>query len=239
MNRDDKWKKLTEITDEYEINPDLAKRAIENHLAKRNASVRRKSVFGDKFVSRSGGAAVVSDRALGIVAAVVMSFALVAAVIVSVCVLSRDNTIYFGDDSLRIEEVENLPEFILENNLDVEYYSQRAVSRCAYIAETNEIGYLSQEAVVVTEEGFDNVELSVQIMKNAKFSAFEKFNNLDFSLNYKNLDIKYIIKNDEGKNVIFSAFNYNSYYYGLKISTESESKSENILSWHIKNLLGI
>ena len=142
MNKEDGWKKLTEITDEYEINPDLAKRAIENHLAKRNASVRRKSVFGDKFVSQSGSVAVVSDRALGIVAAVAMSFALVAAVIVSVCVLSRDGTVYFGDESLRIEEVENFEEFVLENNFDVKYYSQKAVSRCAYIAETNEIGYL-------------------------------------------------------------------------------------------------
>ncbi len=237
MNRDDKWKKLTEITDEYEINPDLAKRAIENHLAKRNASVRRKSVFGDKFVSQSGSVAVVSDRALGIVAAVAMSFALVAAIIVSVCVLSRDNTVYFGDESLRIEEVENFEEFVLENDIDVEYYSQRAVSRCAYIAETNEIGYLSQDAVVITEEGFDNVTLSVRIMKNAHFNEFDKYKDLNLSTSVNEIEIKYLIKSDEGKNVIFTAFNFENYYYGLKITTES--KNESVLSWHIKNLLGI
>ncbi len=237
MNRDDKWKKLTEITDEYEINPDLAKRAIENHLAKRNASVRRKSVFGDKFVSQSGSVAVVSDRALGIVAAVAMSFALVAAVIVSVCVLSRDNTVYFGDESLRIEEVENFEEFVLENNFDVKYYSQKAVSRCAYIAETNEIGYLSQDAIVITEEGFDNVTLSIQIMKNAKFNAFEKYNDLDSSLQIEDLSINYSLTVNKNIFVYNAIFTFNSFDYYISFLTESEN--ENILSWHIKNLLGI
>ncbi len=132
---------------------------------------------------------------------------------------------YYASNEMSAESIDNMSNFIIENAIDVCYYTDdvgMVANTANYVIETNELGYIKQKLIVMTEISFDIVELGI-VVDNFDFEAFAEYAELDLSIEHLYIEISYKTERSEAQeNIIYAHFNVDDVDYYLSITTISD-----------------
>lgn len=144
---------------------------------------------------------------------------------------------YYASNEMSSEGIDSMSSFIIENAIDVCYYTDdvgMVANTANYVIETNELGYIKQKLIVMTEMSFDIVELGI-VIDNFDFEAFAEYADLDLLIEHLNLEISYKTeKSETQENIIYAYFNVDDVDYYLNIITIEET---GVLEKYIELLL--
>lgn len=133
---------------------------------------------------------------------------------------------YYSADQLQSKKVENMENFVAINNLNILYFNaDQATSKdvAYYIQETNELVYLTQSTVIISENGFDLIELGI-VMSSHSFEKFAAYLDLNNEILSGNIKVFYSEdKNLDEKTIIKAKFNYNNVNYYMNIATTNKT----------------
>ncbi len=200
--------KLKGLPQTYEETPSIAQRAIEEILQRQKPKqgwLRRRW----KAVAACAAAAVV---ALGVGIPLYYRF-------------STPQIVYYEENDVAYEEVENPTVFVEEKALNLLHFDTAAMltTKSATIAQTGEFAFLEQSAVHMNAFGFfDKVTFWAVAKTKAEFSFYDNYQVLDGIKAIKDIDIKYCLRknynNDD--NQVLAKFTYQKKDYFLDIVTE-------------------
>ena len=233
-NRQDKLNKLINITDEYEVDTNLAQQAIASIEQKKQTSIRAKLLPKQpKRVEQYGEVAVQTKVSTVKWASIVACCMLLVclSVVLPVYFSSQNKTIYYSDELLEFEYIEDVQLFQQEHNIQFKYFSYPTVqTQVASVLETDQIAYLSQNMVYMSDMGFDVVNLNIVILTGVEYEFSSNYNSLSEEIVVSDVLIIYEIIIEEEQNIYLAKFNYNNVEYYLEIST-SEDKLEKITQY--------
>lgn len=133
---------------------------------------------------------------------------------------------YYSADQLQSIKVDNIENFVAINNLNILYFNaEQAMSQnnAYYIQETNELVFLTQSSVIISENGFDLIELGI-VMSNHSFEKFAEYVDLKNEMLSGNIKVFYAEeKNLDEKTIIKAKFNYNNVNYYMNIATTNKT----------------
>ena len=128
---------------------------------------------------------------------------------------------YYSENKLIKHPIENIEEYLAENDLNVLYYTEEtAKSISMSIQDSNELALISQDMIIVEENFADNVLLKIQLIPDAQFSMFHEFEGLTDSCVVSDISIEYSVKQISRKEQILAKFIYESIPYYLEIQTD-------------------
>ncbi len=205
------WDKLINMPQEYEQDPSIAQRAIEEIYASQQQP--KKSWFARKWKVLAGACAAVV-LALGV------GIPLYAK-------LSTPQIVYYEKSDIIYASVENPIAFVEENKLDILYFDDAVMinTQSAVIIKTEEFAFLEQETLHMSDSGFfDKVILRSVVKKNAEFNFYDEYKNLNETQIIQQNSIRYKIveKENTGDKRIFARFTYQNAEYFLDIITEQD-----------------
>lgn len=233
-NRQDKLNKLINITDEYEVDTNLAQQAIASIEQKKQTSIRAKLLPKQpKRVEQYGEVAVQTKVSTAKWASIVACCMLLVclSVVLPVYFSSQNKTIYYSDELLEFEYIEDVQLFQQEHNIQFKYFSYPTVqTQVASVLETDQIAYLSQNMVYMSDMGFDVVNLNIVILTGVEYEFSSNYNSLSEEIVVSDVLIIYEIIIEEEQNIYLAKFNYNNVEYYLEIST-SEDNLEKITQY--------
>lgn len=201
----DKWEEFKELPDAYEINDDLVPKV-------------KYEIFREKHAKRRihWQAIVASITICAIGVGVFMPIYLSNHI-----KEEGDEGKYYSENKLIKHPIENIEEYLTENDLDVLYYTEEtAKSISMSIQDSNELALICQEMDVIDENLVDNIQLQIQLMLDAKFGMFTIFENLTNSCSISEILIEYSVEQNVEGNQILAKFTYESIPYYLKIQTD-------------------
>ncbi len=206
------WEKLIELPQEYEVNPNLAKNAIAQIQAEQQKPRVSWWVRYRKKLACVLGACVL----------------IVAAFIPVYRFLSTPEIVYYADEKLTVENVDNVSSFVNENALSVCYFdTQTTVSRYGVIAETGELAYLWQNMLYIDNGEFDKVYVYAVVMQNATFSFEEDYQNFNSTTAYQEISVSYnMVVDDNDKSSVLAKFTADGVKYYLEIQTSGDAETK-------------
>lgn len=233
-NRQDKLNKLINITDEYEVDTNLAQQAIASIEQKKQTSIRAKLLPKQpKRVEQYGEVAVQTKVSTVKWASIVACCMLLVclSVVLPVYFSSQNKTTYYSDELLEFEYIEDVQLFQQEHNIQFKYFSYPTVqTQVAKIAENNQVAYLSQRMIYINDTGFDTVSLNIVVLTEAQYEFSESFNAVSDEIVFSNISILYKVSKCEEGNLYYAKFAYARVEYYLEIST-SEDNLEKITQY--------
>lgn len=207
----DKWEQLTEIPQDYEVNPDLIKKA--ESAMRQERRTNRRNVHVWQTVAGSLAACclllimIPAFRSLG-------NGPITPPDSSSSSVEER----YFDDGSI-IKENANIIEVVETNDLHIRYFTDKSVkTQVAKIKETDELAIVLQDMFYIDMQAgyMDTVALMISLKPNDKFECFLSFEELNETMSVSNIPIQYLIKDKK----IWAKFVYEGFPYYLEIKTE-------------------
>lgn len=237
MERKDTWEKLVNLPNEQEVNPDLAKKAIEQFEKEQNQP--KKSWFSTHWKYFALPAAV---------------FAVCIAISVPLYnslnkpqlgLPSTDSApiesspkedapiiippIYYDSSEIETVEITDIESFLMDKSKKLYYYkSPMSVTKAATLRETNEFAFLAQEMMSFDESGFDSVKLWGIVLDNAEFEFMNSFTIAKTELFCDKLKVFYLVKDENagfGK-MIRARFMVDEVNYFLEIITDGEVETK-------------
>jgi len=204
QNKEDKWERLSNMLDEYQVEEGLARNAINRALSEKE---EKKRTFNWKWLA-------ISMSAIVLVLAIVLPIFLYPKTV---------ETQYFDEQNVYAEIIEDMSGFISQNNLNITTLDLiNGENNKVYIKDTNELAYFSQSGIYVGDTGFDTVQLYVVIKPNSEFDFCERFSNLINSIECKTIAVSYSVMSKVNQNSIMACFNANGFKYYLDISTDGD-----------------
>lgn len=216
----DRWEKITNITEEYLPDPDLANRTIKD-LNKCPKTKQRITYV--RWIS---------------VAASILVFVIGLSVFLPIYLNSNEiEIIYYSTDKIEFEDIENVDQFVLENNLNVLYYNDMStITSCARIKEDHDLAYINQDMISIGESGFDQIILNIVVLPNSEFEFINNFKVLDDSLQIFDLTIYYSGISLQDVTTYFATFKYEGLNYYLKVITADSTPATSKIEQYV-NLL--
>lgn len=233
---EEKWERMINIPNEYNPNPDLAKKALQKHLEKESRKISSDKMVTGGVVARNSGGLVLSKKSILIILlSIIVSAVIILSIVLPICLTGKQEILIYNDEKLRFEEIEDLQEFSNVNNLDIKFYDkENTLTKCAYIVETNQIGYLMQDTIFLNDDGFDQINLRIKILQNAQFDALVEFDYCNKTINLDNFIINYSENYSGEYKRYLACFKVGEFSYYLTLITLNGD-----LEWHIKTLLNI
>lgn len=145
-------------------------------------------------------------------------------------------TRYFDEQNIEINNLEDLPAFLVEKNITINYFKKAMIMKnsVANILETGELAMILQEFTFISSSGLEPVELYVNLLPNSTYKKLELFKDLPQNKTIESFSVSYDIKvSNDNKNIIRAKFVDKNEYY-IQITTK---KSESKLEEYIKLLL--
>lgn len=102
-----------------------------------------------------------------------------------------------------------------------------------YLTETDQLMYLLQEALFLSDTGLDTVSLGI-VFTNDTFQQFDDFNKMTDSAEIAGVEVDYKTETANGMDVVRSRFSYEQVSYFLEITTIS---ADGVLEQYITELL--
>lgn len=204
-NEKDKWEEFKDLPETYETNDNLVPKV-------------KYEIFREKHTKRR-------IHWQAIVASITIC-AIGVGVFVPVYLSNHtkeggDEGKYYGENKLIKHPIENMEEYLAENNLDVLYYTEETVKSISMsIQGSDELALISQEMDVIERDFVDNIQLNIQLMFDAKFSMFNEFEELNNSCVVSDISIEYSVRQISRKEQILAKFTYESIPYYLEIQTD-------------------
>lgn len=198
INNQDNWEKITNLTNEYEPELDLANDVILK-LNQRESTVKFK-------------------KASSVWVIVAICFVLVVAIFIGVFINKNNNKLYLKDNDLSIVKVEDVNKFVAENKLDIFYNnSPNCNTQSVFIDSDQRLAYIEQSYYFMSEDGFEFVNLKI-VFIDAVYNFSENFTLLSKATQVADIDINYdTILSDSGNNV-YAKFSINKVGYYLEIN---------------------
>ena len=142
----------------------------------------------------------------------------------------KDNLIYYENEQIRPSEVDDIEEFMESNNLEFKYYrgiSLWNVYQANYINETNQLAFIQQEALILSQNGFDSIILNI-VFVEGNFKKFDDFNELVQETTVNDIQVQYKeAEQVDGSCILYASFRLDSLVYYLRVTTQSaEGKLE-------------
>lgn len=214
MSEEDKnnWEKLIHLPNEYDPDPELAKRAIAAIKAQQEEKKSRKTV--SPWV---GIAATACVCAVGV------------AIVLPICLSPKSSEIiYYDMDKIAYSQISDMETYVHDNDLNINFYSAtsdlviKINSQYAYIIESKEVAYLTQEINYIGNVGFDTIDLKIVLISNAKFDFYNDYLELSKDLVVSNINVLYEINTVNENNLYKAMFTYENVPYYLEITTKDE-----------------
>lgn len=204
----DKWERLTSLPSECEVNPDLANGAI----AKIKAENAPKRSWWQLHWKRVG--------------AVLATCALAVCLILPASLLLRNEPpVYYEDETVRLDDVDDLPAYVTENGISAHYFAEANTSHIGVVIDTGDIAYIKQQMFLL--DRFDSVCLYAIVLDNATFSIEEGFENTTNTTTCLNMQIDYRINTaDNGKQTIYLHFVKDKVRYYMEIQTTGDAETK-------------
>lgn len=200
----DKWDKLTNLVDEYKCVEGLDKKAIEK--IKEYEEQRNKKKFSWKTFS------------LGAMA-VVLAFAIALPIYFSLKNKTPEVR-YYEDANIIVTETTDLANEIIQNNVGSKKLELvNSIDQVAKTAETNEFAYFIQKGIYINNAGFDQIELRVAVLKNARFDFEQNYVELLTELEVGRIKVVYNALDNFSSKTIEVRFEYNNCKYYLEITS--------------------
>lgn len=201
----DKWEEFKELPEAYETNDDLVPKV-------------KYEIFREKHAKRRiHWQAIVASITIGAIGVGVF----VPVYLSNHTKEESDEGKYYSENKLIKHPIENIEEYLTENDLDVLYYTEETVKSISMsIQDSNELALISQEMDVIEGNFIDKVQLNIQLMSDAKFSMFNEFEELAESCVISDISIEYSVRQISRKEQILAKFTYESIPYYLEIQTD-------------------
>ena len=198
-NKQDKWERLNNMLDEYQVDESLAQNAINKAMAEKE----KKKTFNWKWLAISMSAIV-----------------LVLAIVLPIFLYPKTAEIqYFEDQNIYTEQIEDMAMFVSENNLNITTLELINGENQKYlIKETNELAYFTQKGIYVSDTGFDTVQLYVVVKPNSEFDFCEGFSNLTQMNECNKIIVNYYVTPKGTQSSITAYFEAKGYRYYMEIT---------------------
>lgn len=213
-NGKNKFDRVVNLPEEYEIEPEIAKRAI------RAIEKEEKSVTGRK---RSVGLFIALS---GVSAALLFASIFIPLYILKNKPKEPPAIIYYADEQIEANEVLNLEEIVSDNNLNIKFFSdENTQSQLATVTETGELAYIEQSTVYIDETCFDIVNLKIVLKQNTEFAFFRYFEDFTNSVMVDGVISGYNVIAGEftDKRTLRIKFSYENVGYYYEIQTQDAS----------------
>lgn len=203
----DNWKKLVNITEEYQPDIALADKAILKLEQKENIKVK-------KSFSKKIGLLVCAM-------ACIIGVAIFLPVYLSTI---PSPIIYYSDDNIEYSNIENIEYFLAENELDIRYFDYDTTSsKCAKLIENGKVAYITQEMFYMDETNFDYISLKIVVLTNTRYSFYENYETLPQQETVFNIPVSYNVYIDNQGVEYQTKFEYENKQYFLNIKTYEEN----------------
>lgn len=199
-NKQDKWERLNNMLDEYQVDESLAQNAINKAMAEKY----KKKGFSWKWLAISMSALV-----------------LVLAIVLPICLYPKAvETQYFEEQNVYAETIEDMSVFISENKLNTKALELiNGENQKYFIKDTNELAYFKQNGIYVSDTGFDTVQLYVVVKPNSEFDFCEGFSNLTQMIECNKIFVNYYVTPKGTQSSITAYFEAKGYRYYIEITT--------------------
>lgn len=207
----DKWERLTSLPSECEVNPDLAQGAI----AKIRAENAPKRSWWQLHWKRVG--------------AVLATCAPAVCLILPASLLLRNQPpVYYEDETVRLDDVDDLPAYVTENGLQANYFTAgNTISSIGIVIDTGDIAYIQQQMLYVSGAEFEQIYLYAIVLENATFSIEEGFENITNTTTYLDMKIDYKVKSaEDGNKNIYLSFVKDKVRYYMEIKTTGDAETK-------------
>lgn len=207
----DKWERLTSLPSECEVNPNLAQGAI----AKIQAENAPKRSWWQLHWKRVG--------------AVLATCALAVCLILPASLLLRNEPpVYYEDETIRMDSVDDLPAYAADNGLQANYFTVgNTVSDIGVVIDTGDIAYIKQQVLYISGTEFEKIFLYAIVLDNATFSIEESFQSTTATTTCLGLNIDYKTKALEGgKQTIYLHFAKDKVRYYMEIQTTGDAETK-------------
>lgn len=212
----DKWEQLTEIPQDYEVNPDLIKKA-ESAMRQERRTTRR-NVHVWQTVAGSLAACC-------LLLIMIPAFRSLGNDPITPPDSSSSSTEerYFEAGSVEFREISNLTDIVEANDLKIQYYANNYADKSVQsslgkIKDTGELAIISQSMFCF--DTWDEVALMISLKPNDKFETFDSYETLSESILVSEVSIQYSIRDSAGSKKIKAKFVYEGFPYYLEIITE-------------------
>lgn len=212
----DKWEQLTEIPQDYEVNPDLIKKA-ESAMRQERRTTRR-NVHVWQTVAGSLAACC-------LLLIMIPAFRSLGNDPITPPDSSSSSTEerYFEAGSVEFREISNLTDIVEANDLKIQYYANNYADKSVQsslgkIKDTGELAIISQSMFCF--DTWDEVALMISLKPNDKFETFDSYETLSESILVSEVSIQYSIRDSAGSKKIKAKFVYEGFPYYLEIKTE-------------------
>ena len=234
-NKKDNWEKLTNLPDEYEHDPELAQRAIEQ-IEREKAQKQVKEHWFRKHWRPMAVSLATCAVALAVFIPVYHSLYQSQLEVPSDNSSSSANSsVYYDEDSITLNAVTDVVNYVQEQSLTLKYFNYpTAITHGAVVTDTNEFAFLKQEMLYIGADGFDQVNLWSVVMTDADFDFEGFFSYLDKGVTVSEINVDYKIASVENadRKEILAKFTYESvdYYLELVTAGEVEAKIEQFVN---------
>lgn len=172
-NKQDKWNKLINITNEYDENPET----VQNAIRKIEQRKKRKRINSPlKWLSVAASCILI----IGV------------SVFLPVYFSSQQSVVYYSPSSLEYAEISDIEQFKEDNNLNIKCFTDEVTSsQIVYVIDTDERAFITQHAFYLGESGIDEVTLYIVLMKNARFDFYRDYEDAETSLSVGDIEVYY------------------------------------------------
>ena len=200
----DKWEEFKELPEAYETNDNLVPKV-------------KYEIFREKHTKRR----VHWQAIVASITICAVGVGIFVPVYLSNYTNEKEEQKYYIESNLENHSIENIEDFVEKNSFEIVYYTgENIISKGITIKETNELALISQEMEVIEVDFVDNVLLKIQLMPDAKFGMFNRFEGLTDSCVVSDISIEYSVKQISRKEQILAKFTYESIPYYLEIQTD-------------------
>ena len=148
----------------------------------------------------------------------------------------EEGNYYLGNELTLVGIDGKVEECMTENNVSGYYYKTGWLSSTTsayYLIETDQLMYLLQEALFLSDTGLDTVSLGI-VFTNDTFQQFDDFYKMTDSAEIAGVEVDYKTETANGMDVVRSRFSYEQVSYFLEITTIS---ADGVLERYITELL--
>lgn len=172
------------------------------------------------------------------------SLAILLVLLIPLCIglptmmtLDEDEEHYYLGEALTAGVVtDDLSLFMEKNGVGGRYFEKDALqtrNTAYYLTETNQLMYLLQEALFLSDSGLDSISLGI-VFTNDTFEQFNDFVDLPEETQIAGVEVDYKTETANGMDVVRSRFSYEQVSYFLEITTMS---ADGVLERYITELL--
>ena len=234
----DNWERLINIPDEYEYDPEIAQRAIEQ-IEREKAEKQAKKAWWKKQWKPMAISLASCAALIAVLIPVYHSFFQSQLEVPPDSSSENSSTVYYDDDSITVNTVADVSTYIQEYGLTLKFFNYpTAITHSAVVTDTNEFAFLKQEMLYIGADGFDQVHLWSVVMTDADFDFERFFDGFVEEVITLNISVTYKVKEeiDSPNKDIRAKFTYESVDYYLELTTAGEVEAK--IEQYVNMLIG-